>query len=279
MSKKTKMRMEVMEVTPDMASKWLEKNEGNRKMRQARAASWARAILADKWMLTHQGIAFSESGRLLDGQHRLEAITLANKPITTAVFFDVPESAFTVMDAGMPRQMYERLRKDKRHIAVCSTMFRLLSHNRVPQAHESELLLDSFGPALLKMDLVSRPTTQRNAVKSAPHEAAIALRMAQAIKDKDDDRVLKINFHLEHLRKGEVKLLPPIMQVFYRQAYEGVQNADIGVAPVTDKFARTWIAFDPEKEETSRLQIYDHHITMLEAQEAFTDITQGIFNE
>lgn len=274
---KTKMRMEIMEVTPELASKWLTKNEGNRKLRPARAGAWARAILADKWELTHQGIAFSESGRLIDGQHRLEAVRVANKPIVTTVFFDVPERGFTVMDAGLPRQMYERLRKDRRHISVCSTLFRLLQTNRVPQAHESELLIETLGPALLKMDLVSRPTSAKNVIKAAPYEAAIALRMAEAMRDKDDDRILRINFHLEHLRKGEVSILPPIMQAFYRQMYEGVQS-EIGVSPVTDKFVRTWVAFDPNKEETSKLQINDHRAAVMDAQQAFIDVTDGIFD-
>lgn len=273
------MRFEVTTITPELATKWLQKNEGNRKLREPRAAAWARAILAGKWELTHQAIAFAKNGRLLDGQHRLRAIQIANTAIDAVVAYDVPDKAFKYMDAGLPRQMYERLRSDKRHTSLCSTLFRLLQSNRIPQEHEMQLLIESLGPAMLKMDMVTRPTTARNVVKAAPFEGAIALRMAEAILDKDDDRQLKINYHLEHLRKGEVQMLPPILQSFYRQTAEGVQNPALGVSPLTDKFVRTWIAFDPEKEESSKLQVYDHRISVDEARKAFIEVTQGIFDD
>jgi hypothetical protein len=273
------MRFEVQKVTPEQAEKWLTRNEGNRKLREARAAGLSRAILAGKWSLTHQAIAFSKRGRLLDGQHRLRAIVLARQPVEVVVAYDVPDEAFAYMDAGLPRQMYERLRKDKRHTAICSTVFRLLQSNRVPQEHEAELLMETFGPAMLKMDQITRPTTARNVIKAAPYEGAIMLRIKEAMMDSDEDRVQKINFHMEKLRKGEISLLPPILQSFYRQTAEGVKNPEIGVSPVTDKFVRTWIAFDPAKEDTSRLQVSDHRTATLEAQAVFHEATQGIFDD
>ena len=142
-----------------------------------------------------------------------------------------------------------------------------------------QLMIESLGTAMLKMDMVSRPTTARNVVKAAPFEGAITLRMAEAVLDKDEDRILRINYHLEHLRKGEVQMLPPIMQSFYRQTAEGVQNPAIGVSPITDKFVRTWMAFDPGKESSTKLQVYDHQLSMAEARKVFTEATQGIFDD
>jgi len=262
-----------------MANEWLRKNEGNRKLRESRAAGLARAIVAGKWTLTHQAIAFSKKGRLLDGQHRLRAIILANIPIQCVVARDVPEDAFAYMDAGLPRQMYERIRKDKRHTSICSTLFRLLQSNRVPQEHEMELMIETLGPAMVKMDQVTRPTTAKNVIKAAPFEAAITLRMTEALRDKDMDRANRINFHMEKLRKGETTLLPPLLQSFYRQTAEGVKNPEIGVSPSTDKFVRTWIAFDPAKEDTTRLQVSDHSTAVHEAQQAFREAFEGIFDE
>lgn len=106
------MRFEIVNVTPELAAKFLGKNDGNRKLREHRSAYLSRAILEGKWKLTHQAAAISKKGRLLDGQHRFRAICLANKSAEMVIAYDVPEDVFAVMDAGMPRQMHERLRSD-----------------------------------------------------------------------------------------------------------------------------------------------------------------------
>lgn len=98
------MRMKVMTVTPDMAREWLKKNKRNRNPVDASVGAMAREMSADRWMLTHQGIAFSTRGDLIDGQHRLMAIAESGTEVTTAVFFDVPhsvnkETGMTTMDA------------------------------------------------------------------------------------------------------------------------------------------------------------------------------------
>jgi hypothetical protein len=48
---------------------------------------------------------------------------------------------------------------------------------------------------------------------------------------------------------------------------------------VTDKFVRTWLAFDPSKEQVKRLQINDHATAVVEAKEVFRAATEGIFDE
>jgi hypothetical protein len=59
------------------------------------------------WRQTHQGIAFDEKGKLIDGQHRLAAIMMANKTISMPVTFDVPNNndQFTIIDRGLPRTL------------------------------------------------------------------------------------------------------------------------------------------------------------------------------
>lgn len=271
------MRFEIIEVTPEMAGKWFGKNEGNRKLREGRAASLARAMVDGKWVLTHQAVALSKKGRLLDGQHRLRAVMLANKPALMVIAFDVPDEAFRAMDAGLPRKMYERLRSDPRHTTLCSTLFRLLQSNRVPQEYETQLMVETFGPAMVKLDQVPRP--KKSVIAAAPYEAAITLRMSEALLDKDDDAANRINWKLERLRRGDIVEAPPMIQSFYRQAAEGVKNSEIGVAPTTDRFVRAWVAFDPEKEATTRLQVTDHTTALLEAKAAFAEATEKVFDE
>jgi hypothetical protein len=53
--------------------------------------------------VTHQGIAFSSSGALVDGQHRLAAIVEAGIPVEVMVFTDVADGSFDVLDTGKRR--------------------------------------------------------------------------------------------------------------------------------------------------------------------------------
>jgi hypothetical protein len=69
---------------------------------------YADDMLADRWYLTHQGVAFDEIDLLKDGFHRLHAIILADKTrpgITVAmrVTRQVAATAFPGMDVGRGR--------------------------------------------------------------------------------------------------------------------------------------------------------------------------------
>jgi hypothetical protein len=65
----------MMRVTPLTAAEWLKRNIANRPLSEPQVAQLVRDIVAGYWRTTHQGIAFDYNGNLIDGQHRLEAIT------------------------------------------------------------------------------------------------------------------------------------------------------------------------------------------------------------
>ncbi len=97
------MQVEIKEVTPALAKKWLEKNLNNRNIRGQKVANLARDIQAGRWAVNGDTIRFSEDGVLLDGQHRLAAVVKAGRSITTAVAYGVPSEARMTMDAGAAR--------------------------------------------------------------------------------------------------------------------------------------------------------------------------------
>lgn len=87
-----------------MAEEWLtEWNKNNRPLSSPTVLFLAQAIERGEWQLTHQGIAFDEEGYLVDGQHRLAAIRKAGLAVDIAVTYNVPRSAFAVMDTGRKR--------------------------------------------------------------------------------------------------------------------------------------------------------------------------------
>ena len=97
------MNMEILDVSPELATEWLTHNTSNRPLSKGTVQQLAARIQRGEWQLTHQGIAFDEDGVLIDGQHRLAAIVKADIAVPLTVTYDVPRTAFTVMDTGRKR--------------------------------------------------------------------------------------------------------------------------------------------------------------------------------
>lgn len=94
-------------VTPDLARQWLkERNDSNRKFRQANFKFLKDQMLTGQFQPRNgQSILFSQSGRLLDGQHRLKAIVESNKTYLLDIKTNVPDEAFTTIDTGAKRSI------------------------------------------------------------------------------------------------------------------------------------------------------------------------------
>lgn len=83
-------------ITPETAKAWLEEhNKNNRPVDKSQVRFIAAEILGGRWMLNGEPIIFGKSGRLLDGQHRLSAIVLANKAAASDVRRGVDDKSFT----------------------------------------------------------------------------------------------------------------------------------------------------------------------------------------
>lgn len=119
----------IVNVTPAMAEVWLKQNvvgeHGNRRFRKAHARSLAEEMRRGEWKVTHQGIAFGRSGRLLDGQHRLAAIVDSGTTQPLLVFIDAPEDGFANFDRGAQRGMSDVLLKNPVLVSIAATLTRL----------------------------------------------------------------------------------------------------------------------------------------------------------
>lgn len=98
-------RPELMLITPDMASDWLESRQfdGNRKPSKAKVEQHVAAMKAGRWLETHQGIAFDTEGRLIDGRHRLMAVSASGVTVKMWVFPGQTRDTFDVIDTGYAR--------------------------------------------------------------------------------------------------------------------------------------------------------------------------------
>ncbi|MFA9197247.1 MAG: hypothetical protein ACEQSM_06545 [Aliarcobacter sp.] len=88
------MTMQKLEnITPEKAKEYYEKAlpSHQRPFRQSRADKYIKQMHGHQWMETHQGIAFDEHGRLIDGQHRMYAIWKSGLTIKMWVCRGLPE--------------------------------------------------------------------------------------------------------------------------------------------------------------------------------------------
>ena len=100
-------------VTPAMASAWLEVAHDNRTIKGRSMRGLAASIKAGRFVLTHQGIAFDAGGRLIDGEHRLRAIVLADAGAWLSVAEyqsdTLAHEARAVLDSGAKRSLGDQL--------------------------------------------------------------------------------------------------------------------------------------------------------------------------
>ena len=99
-----KINSAVETITPVMAKKYLEKMIGNRPLSEGKTIEYGIAMERGQWRLNGETIKFDTSGRLFDGQHRLQACLLAEKPFKTYVIRDIEDpQAFATVDVGKMR--------------------------------------------------------------------------------------------------------------------------------------------------------------------------------
>lgn len=106
-----------VDVTPEMATQWLERNFRNRSVSDATVKAYARDMVGGTWIPTHQGIAFNNRDELIDGQHRLHAVVRSDLTIRMMVTYGLPAKLegkpMTTMDAvdrGRTRSVADQLK-------------------------------------------------------------------------------------------------------------------------------------------------------------------------
>jgi hypothetical protein len=95
--------VEWRDITPELASEWLKLNTLNRPKKLLKIALYAADMKADHWPRTGATICFSRSGRLLDGQNRLQAIVDSGVTVRMLVVWELDDDIFDVIDGGARR--------------------------------------------------------------------------------------------------------------------------------------------------------------------------------
>lgn len=93
----------IVSVSPELAEHILSKNDGNRNKVENNVIKIATDIESGLWELNGETIIISDDGLLNDGQHRLQAVVLADRPVQMLLFFGAARKSRFTVDMGAAR--------------------------------------------------------------------------------------------------------------------------------------------------------------------------------
>jgi len=99
----TTLRTEIINATPAKTKKFCEHSAPNRFTQPLRVKMFKEIIEDGMWELHHQGIAFDEEGRLVDGLHRCTAISQGGIAVPIMATWGLPKKALNAVDLGKSR--------------------------------------------------------------------------------------------------------------------------------------------------------------------------------
>ena len=242
---------QILNITPEIAKTMLQTNTDNRSKRGWWVTGLAQMIKRGEWVTTHQGIAFDSDGRLIDGQHRLEAIIESNTPVDLLVVKGVSKEAYKVLDNGVKRTLSDLTGITARTTEVCRILARLTFSGQNTTSANQCIDVYNTGVGEVHDNLIEYCGKQIKIYSSAPvRTAAVCL-----ILDGYDQQYIKnLYANLCHQNFNE---LPNIAQTFIRQ----VTDNKITAGNKGDLIARALKVFNPELKDISRLQISQSEIS------------------
>jgi hypothetical protein len=110
----------LVNVTPEIARDWLVYNQINRPVKPQIVEEYIRQIESGQWKRTHQGLAFTHEGALLDGQHRLLAVIRTGRTLPMLVTINEPAENYEFVDCGRTRSNLDMLRIGQRDTTLDS---------------------------------------------------------------------------------------------------------------------------------------------------------------
>ncbi len=131
----------LVDVTPELAEKWLAQNTHNRNLRDKAVMAYARDMTAGNWAENGEAIKFSKGailllegqpplfgGILLDGQHRLQAVVLSGVTVRLLIVTGLEHRTQETMDDGRKRSLSDALtlRGEQNTVSLASVIRRAL---------------------------------------------------------------------------------------------------------------------------------------------------------
>lgn len=188
------MKAEIQKVTPELAEKWLGVNTHNRNVRMRLVSQFSGAMKRGEWFLNGESIKFSATGKLLDGQHRLLAVSESGETVEMLVVTGLEDASQETMDTGAKRTMQDilKLRGEVNTPALAAT---LRLHWRV--VNDESVMSRNLAPSVQQLlawleehpDIREATRRGTNLIKSLPGGASSVYStgiMLCSEKDEDD---------------------------------------------------------------------------------------------
>lgn len=242
------LRSSIVRVTPALAAEWMKQNTTNRRLRPAVVDSYARQMAAGQWRMTHQGVAFTADGELVDGQHRLQSVIKSGVSVDMMVTWGVAADAFAYLDGGVPRSMSDRL-KMPRNLVEAANFTLLLTGDKRATAEELRRACETLAPTFQRI-VVACGAISKIASSVPVRVSAAVLMLEQPLKAES----VLTTYRALVLRHYDD--MSPAAKAFVRQIDTGRMSSRDRI----DLFARGLVAMDPDRSEVTRVQINDQEV-------------------
>lgn len=212
----TDMRSEVLMVTPELARVLLASNTGNRRVRVGTVNSYSKSMSRGEWKLSPQGVTIhTKTNRILDGQHRLLAISQSGVTVPLFLVYTSDEEVFKVLDQGARRNTGDLFDLDARAadtINFCSRLM-LNSFGSLSSAQLEPVVNSPIGS--LSEELIEFCGTTRKGLSSSPVKAAV---VTSVLFGTDKDYAFNL---YKNLILMDFDNLPLVGKAFLRQLSTG----------------------------------------------------------
>lgn len=163
-----RQRTEIVKVTPEMATKWLEANTGNRTVREGHVKKLAGLMKAGDWVLNGKAIIFNKSGVLIDGQHRLWACLESGTPFETLVVWDADDNSAITFNNETARKFSDYLHaegyKDSNLVAAVANFLWDYDNNLIHLGH-SRPVAEQIFETIAKHPAIQESVRVKNTVR------------------------------------------------------------------------------------------------------------------
>lgn len=103
------MDINIETITPAEAGRLLASQVNNRRLNRTTVNAYVEAMKAGQWLVNGEAIKLDPSGGLIDGQHRLTACVIADRPFKSVVVRGLNGQSFATFDQGKPRSVADVL--------------------------------------------------------------------------------------------------------------------------------------------------------------------------
>ena len=171
---KAGITLEIVRMTPKMATELLEKNgpdlgniQRNRRIADKTIQRYAADMEKGYWKLNGQTVKISDNGRLIDGQHRLFGVVRSGRTVTMLVARGIDQATFTTFDNGASTSFGDYLRglEVPYHTSIAGAA-------RIVWLQQNDRLGEGWGPS--KSDLLAtwkqHPEIGRYGAAASTHE-------------------------------------------------------------------------------------------------------------